>query len=32
VNKDTQIVTSKLKKKAGITGACMIARSRLFSE
>lgn len=32
VNKDTQIVTSKLKNKAGIVGACMIARSRLFTE
>ncbi|NLX67141.1 MAG: ROK family protein, partial [Bacteroidales bacterium] len=32
VNKDTRIVTSKLKSKAGIIGACMIARSRLFNE
>jgi len=32
VNKDTKIVTSKLKNKAGIIGACMIARSRLFAE
>jgi len=32
VNKDTQIVLSKLKNKAGIVGACMMARSRLFSE
>lgn len=32
VNKDTQIVTSKLKNKAGTIGACMIARSRLFAE
>lgn len=32
VNKDSQIVSSKLKNKAGIVGACMIARSRLFSE
>jgi len=32
VNKDTQIVASKLKNKAGIIGACMIARSRLFAE
>ena len=32
VNKDTSIVTSKLKNKAGIIGACMIARSRLFNE
>ena len=30
VNKDTKVVTSKLKNKAGIVGACMIARSRLF--
>ncbi len=30
VNKDTQIITSKLKNKAGVVGACMIARSRLF--
>ncbi len=32
VNKDTQIISSKLKKKAGIIGACMIARSKLFAE
>ncbi|MBK5195590.1 MAG: ROK family transcriptional regulator [Proteiniphilum sp.] len=32
VNKDSHIVTSKLKNKAGIVGACMMARSRLFSE
>lgn len=32
VNKDTRIVTSKLKNRAGIIGACMIARSRLFNE
>ena len=32
VNKDSQIVSSKLKNKAGIVGACMMARSRLFSE
>lgn len=30
VNKDSEIVTSKLKQKAGIVGACMVARSRLF--
>lgn len=30
VNKDTQIVSSKLKQKAGIVGACMIGRSRMF--
>ncbi|MDD4417042.1 MAG: ROK family transcriptional regulator [Proteiniphilum sp.] len=32
VNKDTRILTSKLKNKAGIIGACMIARSRLFND
>jgi len=32
VNKDSRIVSSKLKSKAGIIGACMIARSRLFAE
>ena len=32
VNKDTHIVSSKLKQKAGIIGACMIARSRLFEQ
>lgn len=30
VNKDSEIVPSKLKNKAGVIGACMIARSRLF--
>lgn len=30
VNKDSAIITSKLKDKAGIIGACMIARSRMF--
>lgn len=30
VNKDSKIVVSKLKQKAGIVGACMVARSRLF--
>jgi Transcriptional regulator/sugar kinase len=30
VNKDSTIITSKLKEKAGIIGACMIARSRMF--
>lgn len=30
VNKDSQIMTSKLKEKAGIIGACMLARSRMF--
>ncbi len=32
VNKDSDIVLSQLKNKAGVIGACMIARSRLFSE
>jgi len=32
VNKDTRIVSSKLKQKAGIIGACIIARSRLFEQ
>lgn len=32
VNKDSQISLSKLKNKAGVVGACMIARSRLFSQ
>ena len=30
VNRDSKIEMSKLKKKAGIVGACMVARSRLF--
>ena len=30
VNKDSVIMTSKLKDKAGIVGACMLARSRMF--
>lgn len=30
VNKDSVITSSKLKEKAGIVGACMIARSRMF--
>lgn len=32
VNKDTRIIFSKLRNRAGIVGACMIARSRLFAE
>lgn len=32
VNKDSQIVLSKLKNRAGIVGACMVARNRLFEE
>ncbi|MDR0939371.1 MAG: ROK family transcriptional regulator [Mediterranea sp.] len=31
VNKDTSIVVSKLKERAGIVGACMLARSRVFN-
>lgn len=30
VNKDSVIMTSKLKDRAGIIGACMLARSRMF--
>lgn len=30
VNKDSVIVTSKLKDRAGVVGACMLARSRMF--
>lgn len=30
VNQDSVITTSKLKDKAGIVGACMLARSRMF--
>ena len=30
VNKDSIITTSKLKDKAGVTGACMLSRSRMF--
>lgn len=30
VNKDSVILTSKLKDKAGVVGACMLARSRIF--
>ena len=30
VNKDSKMVASKLKDKAGIVGACMLARSRIF--
>ena len=30
VNRDSKIAISKLKQKAGIVGACMVARSRLF--
>lgn len=32
VNKDSQIVLSKLKNRAGIVGACMVGRNRLFEE
>lgn len=31
VNKDTEIVTAKLGERAGVIGACMLARSRRFS-
>lgn len=30
VNKDSAIMASKLKDKAGVVGACMLARSRMF--
>ena len=30
VNKDATITISKLKDKAGVVGACMLARSRMF--
>ena len=30
VNKDSIIMTSKLKNKAGVIGACMLSRSRIF--
>ena len=30
VNKDSNIMTSELQDKAGIIGACMLARSRMF--
>lgn len=30
VNKDSTVVTSKLKDKAGVIGACMLARSKMF--
>jgi glucokinase-like ROK family protein len=32
VNKDTSIVLSKLKEKAGIIGACMLARTHIFDD
>lgn len=32
VNKDSVITTSKLKDRAGIVGACMLARSRMFED
>jgi glucokinase-like ROK family protein len=32
VNKDSAIVTSKLKDKAGVIGACMLARSKMFED
>lgn len=30
VNQDSAITVSKLKDKAGVVGACMLARSRMF--
>ena len=30
VNKDTEIVVTKLQEKAGTVGACLLARSRIF--
>ncbi|WP_080904185.1 ROK family transcriptional regulator [Parabacteroides sp. Marseille-P3160] len=32
VNKDSNIVLSKLKDKAGVIGACMLARSKVFED
>lgn len=32
VNKDTSVVISKLKDKAGVIGACLLARTKLFEE
>lgn len=32
VNKDSVITTSKLKEKAGVIGACLLARSRMFEK
>lgn len=32
VNKDSKMVISKLKDKAGVVGACMLARSRIFED
>ncbi|MDD4610145.1 MAG: ROK family protein, partial [Bacteroidaceae bacterium] len=32
VNKDSVIITSKLREKAGAVGACMLARSRMFED
>lgn len=32
VNKDSAVVTSKLKDKAGVIGACMLARSKMFED
>lgn len=31
VNKDSIVVTSKLKAKAGVVGACLLARSKMFN-
>lgn len=32
VNRDTEIVTSQLKDRAGVIGACLLARSRILEE
>ena len=32
VNRDTMITLSKLKDKAGVVGACMLARSKMFED
>lgn len=32
VNKDSNIIISKLKDKAGIVGSCLLARRRIFEE
>lgn len=32
VNRDTAITLSKLKDRAGVVGACMLARSKMFED
>ena len=32
VNKDTIVAASQLKERAGMVGACMLARSRIFED